>query len=105
MTFLFIQVASPECLAFGNPGSEFKRIHQLTKTCSSPFLYPPPQSRVPPTPSTEYPNTDYRVPPLPNNTRDIYDREQNRKSYFQIPAYLPIERGKFKLGKVTLPSN
>ena len=105
MIFLFIQVASPECLAFGNPGSEFKRIHQLTKTCSSPFLYPPPQSRVPPTPSTEYPNTDYRVPPLPNNTRDIYDRAQNRKSYFQIPAYLPIERGKFKLGKVTLPRN
>ena len=26
-------------------------------------------------------------------TRVIYDRVRNRKNYFEIPAFLPIERG------------
>ena len=31
--------------------------------------------------------------------RVIYDRVQNRKNYFEIPAFLPIERGISRAGK------
>ena len=31
--------------------------------------------------------------------RGIYDRVQNRKNYFEIPAFLPIERGISRVGK------
>ena len=32
-------------------------------------------------------------------TRVIYDRVRNRKNYFEIPAFLPIERGISRAGK------
>ena len=32
-------------------------------------------------------------------TRVIYDRVWNRKNYFEIPAFLPIERGISREGK------
>ena len=32
-------------------------------------------------------------------TRVIYDRVRNRKNYFEIPAFLPIERGRSRAGK------
>ena len=33
------------------------------------------------------------------NVRVIYDRVQNRKKYFEIPAFLPIEQGISRAGK------
>ena len=32
-------------------------------------------------------------------SRVIYDRVRNRKNYFEIPAFLPIERGISRVGK------
>ena len=32
-------------------------------------------------------------------TRVVYDRVRNRKNYFEIPAFLQIERGKSRAGK------
>ena len=31
--------------------------------------------------------------------RVVYDRVRNRKNYFEIPAFLQIERGKSRAGK------
>ena len=35
-------------------------------------------------------------------TRVIYDRVRNGKNYFEIPAFLPIERGISRMGKFKL---
>ena len=41
--------------------------------------------------------------PLPKKQKDfsrvVYDRVRKRKNYFEIPAFLQIERGKSRAGK------
>ena len=35
-----------------------------------------------------------------HKTRVIYDRVRNRKNYFEFPAFLPIEQGISRAGKL-----